>query len=107
MASHGYRSCRTYTHEVRQSAVAMVEGGQPISAVAETLAIPRRSIVNWVTRAAQQAPPDAAPAETPSTEALEAEVRALRAEVAQLKEDNELLGKASAYFARHAQTRRS
>jgi len=28
MASRGYRSCRTYTDEVRQSAVAMVQAGQ-------------------------------------------------------------------------------
>lgn len=105
MASRGYRSCRTYTDEVRQSAVAMVQGGTPISAVAETLAIPRRSIVNWMNRASQAVP--APPAEPPSYEALEVELKALRAEVAQLREDNELLGKASAYFARHAQTRRS
>ncbi len=108
MASRGYRSCRTYTDEIRQSAVAMVQAGQPISAVAETLAIPRRSIVNWV-KAAERAGVTAAspPPEPPSYDTLEAEVRALRAEVAQLKEDNDLLGKASAYFARHAQTRRS
>jgi transposase len=108
MASRGYRSCRTYTDEVRHSAVAMVQAGQPISAVAETLAIPRRSIVNWVNQARAQGAAASGPApEPPSYETLEAEVRALRAELAQLREDNELLGKASAYFARHAQTRRS
>jgi transposase len=107
MPSRSYRSCRTYTEEVRQSAVAMVQAGQPISAVAETLAIPRRSLVNWVNRAKGQETAARPPAESPSYEALDAEVRALRAEVAQLREDNELLGKASAYFARHAQTRRS
>ena len=107
MAPRGYRSCRTYSPEVRESAVAMVQAGQPISSVAETLAIPRRSVVNWVNRAKQQ-PPAARPAVDPPTyEALEAEVAALRAEVAQLTEDNDLLGKASAYFARHAPTRRS
>lgn len=107
MSSRNYRSCRMYTVEVRQSAVAMVQAGQPISAVAETLAIPRRSLVNWV-KAAERAAVTAAspPPEPPSYEILDAEVRALRAEVAQLKEDNDLLGKASAYFARHAQTRR-
>jgi transposase len=107
MASRGYRSCRTYTDEVRQSAVAMVAAGQPISAVAATLAIPRRSLVNWVKRASGEASAPAPPSEKPTYDALEAEVRALRAEVAQLTEDNDLLGKASAYFARHAQTRRS
>jgi transposase len=84
----------------------MVQAGQPISAVAETLAIPRRSVVNWVKRAEQRATPPGASVAPPTAEALEAELRALRAEVAQLREDNELLGKASAYFARHAQTRR-
>lgn len=108
MSPRGYRSCRTYTDEVRQSAVAMVQAGTPISAVAETLAIPRRSIVNWVNRATQhQAAVTRPHAEEPRAADLEAELRALRAEVAQLKEDNELLGTASAYFARHAQTRRS
>lgn len=105
MASGNYRSCRTYTDEVRQSAVTMVQAGQPISAVAETLAIPRRTIVNWVNQAGP--PLAAAPREQPSYADLDAELRTLRAEMAQLKEDNELLGKASAYFARHAQTRRS
>lgn len=108
MGSRTYRSCRTYTDEVRQTAVEMVRAGQPISAVAETLAIPRRSLVNWVKRAERAAVTAAsAPPAPPSYDALEAEVQALRAEVAQLKEDNDLLGKASAYFARHAQTRRS
>lgn len=108
MAPRGYRSCRTYSDEVRQSAVAMVQAGQPISAVAETLAIPRRSVVNWVKRAEQHGAVASRPlTEPPSYEALEAELRVLRAEVAQLREDNELLGTASAYFARHAQTRRS
>jgi transposase len=108
MSPRGYRSCRTYTEEVRQSAVTMVEAGTPISAVAETLDIPRRSIANWVNRAAQQRTVPTSPAgELPSYEVLQAEVRALRAEVAQLTEDNELLGKASAYFARHVPTRRS
>ncbi len=54
MAPRGYRTCRTYLAEVRESAVAMVQTGQPISAVAETLAIPRRSIINWVNRAERQ-----------------------------------------------------
>ncbi len=108
MAPRGYRSCRTYTEEVRQSAVVMVQSGTPFTAVAETLAIPRRSIVNWVERAERQGAPPAAPAsEPPSYADLDAEVRALRAGVAPLKEDNDLLGKASAYFARHVQTRRS
>jgi transposase len=106
MPSRNYRSCRTYTDEVRQSAVAMVQAGQPISAVAETLAIPRRSIVNWIKRANGAVEPPHPPPEPPPYDALETEVRALRAEVAQLREDNDLLGQASAYFARHAQTRR-
>jgi transposase len=107
MTPRGYRSCRTYSPEVRESAVAMVQAGTPISAVAETLAIPRKSIVNWVNRAKQQPPAARPAADAPTSEALEAEIAALRAELAQLKEDNDLLGKASAYFARHAQTRRS
>jgi transposase-like protein len=85
----------------------MVQAGQPISTVAETLEIPRRSIVNWVNRARTEAPVHHPSAEKPTYDALEAEVRALRAELAQLREDNDLLGNASAYFARHAQTRRS
>jgi transposase len=107
MAPHGYRSGRTYSPEVRTSAVAMVEAGTPISAVAESLAIPRKSIVNWVNRAKQQSQAARPAADPPTYEALEAEVAALRAELTQLKEDNDLLGKASAYFARHAQTQRS
>lgn len=106
MAPHGYRSCRTYPAEVKESAVAMVQAGTPISAVAETLDIPRKSIVNWVNRAKHQGPTSPPLMEPPTYEALQAEVRALRAEVAQLREDNEVLGKASAYFARHAPTRR-
>ena len=107
MAPRGYRSCRTYPADVRESAVAMVQAGTPISAVAASLDIPRKSIVNWVNRAKHQGQTSSPLTAPPTYEALEAEVRALRAEVAQLREDNELLGKASAYFARHAATRRS
>lgn len=106
MSPRGYRNCRTYTPEVRQSVVALVQAGTPISEVAETMDIPRKSIVNWVNRAKQREAAPVPPPATPSYEALEAEVRDLRAEMTQLKEDNELLGKASAYFARHAPTRR-
>ena len=108
MAPCGYRSCRTYPPEVKESAVAMVQAGTPISAVAASLDIPHKSIVNWINRAKREARgPSGSPVDPPSSEALEAELRALRAEVAQLREDHDLLGKASAYFARHAATRRS
>ena len=86
MSPRGYRNCRTYTPEVRQSAVAMVQAGTPVSAVAETMDIPRKSIVNWVKRAKQAPAPARAPADPPTYEALESEVRALRAEVAKLRE---------------------
>lgn len=82
----------------------MVEVDTPISAVAESLAIPRKFIVNWGNGARQQSRAACPAADPPTCEALEAEVAALRAELTQLKDLSET---ASADFARHAQTQRS
>lgn len=107
MSPKSYRNCRTYTDEVRQRVVAMVQAGTPISEVSETMDIPRRSIANWVKPAEGTASETSGASEdAPSYDALATEVQALRTELAQLREDNALLGKASAYFAQHAQTRR-
>jgi transposase-like protein len=92
------RSPLKYPLEVRQRAVDMVENsGRPIASVAQELGLNPETLRKWVKakQAAGKVPADelATPAEK------DAEIRRLRAEVAELRRTNEILRLASAYFA--------
>jgi transposase len=95
---------RQYTDEFRREAVRLAEslGGHP---AAKQLGIPQSTITNWVRRSRAgslgevQAP--AAVAKRPVSE-LEAEVSRLRRELASAKLDNEILRKATVYFAKES-----
>jgi transposase len=93
------RSPLKYPLEVRQRAVQMVTAtGRPISSVAQELGLNPETLRKWVRQAeaAGKVPADelATPAEK------DAQIRQLRAEVAELRRINEILRLASAYFAR-------
>jgi transposase len=92
------RSPLKYPLEVRQRAVEMVHSsGRPIASVAQELGLNPETLRKWVRRveAAGRVPAD----ELATPEEKDAEIRRLRAEVAELRRTNEILRLASAYFA--------
>lgn len=92
---------RQYSAEFKREALAMVEAGHGVEAVARSLGIPPGSLWNWVSKATRPTPtvPDS------GTEPVDpAAYRAALHRIAELELENEFLGKASAYFARKART---
>jgi transposase len=86
-----------YTLEFKQEALKLVEGGQTIAAVARTLGVVDQMLFNWV-KAHKQGKLKGADSKPVSAEQLE--ISRLRAELARVKMECDILGKATAYFAR-------
>ncbi len=89
----------SYTHEFKMEAVRLVRGGQSIAAVAQTLGIADQTLHNWV-KAEQQGKLGASSAKPVSAEQME--ISRLRAELARVKMERDILKKATAYFARES-----
>jgi len=90
---------KAYSLEFREEALRRVqEGSTPIRALAQELGVHVETLRNWRrdARTAGYAAPDTRPA------TLAEENRALRRENARLKEEREILKKATAFFARDA-----
>ncbi len=88
-----------YTPEFREMAVKRVNEGQSIGAVAKELGLSDQTVRNWV-KAAAAGKLNPAGAKTVTPEQME--LSRLRAEVVRLKRENEILKKATAYFAKDA-----
>ena len=88
-----------YTAEFKELAVKRVKEGQSIGAVARELGLVEQTLRNWV-KAAAAGKLNGAGAKVVSAE--EMELSRLRAENIRLKRENEILKKATAYFARDA-----
>ncbi len=86
-----------YTLEFKQEAVRWVEGGQSQAAVARTLDLAEQTLFNWV-KAHRQGRLNGADNKPVSVE--EMEIARLRAERARVKMERDILGKATAYFAK-------
>jgi transposase len=89
-----------YTPEFRELAVKRVKAGQMVGAIAKELGLVEQTLRNWV-RAA-----DAGKLNTAGGKVVMPEQMALsrlRAENIRLKRENEILKKATAYFARDVQ----
>ena len=90
---------RAYSLEFREEAMRQIQAGtKPIRALARELGVHVETLRNWRRDARIGAYGDPAPA-TPS---VEEENRALRRENARLKEEREILKKATAFFAKDA-----
>ena len=85
-----------YTFEFKQEAVRMVESGQSIAAAARSLGVVEQTLYNWVK--AQREGRLKGPANKVSGEQME--ISRLRAELARVKMERDILGKATAYFAK-------
>jgi transposase len=86
-----------YTLEFKQEAVRLVEGGQSIAAAARTLGVIEQTLHNWV-KAHRQDRLKGADSKRVSAEQME--ISRLRAELARVKMERDILGKATAYFAK-------
>jgi transposase len=88
-----------YTLEFKQEAVRLVEGGQSIAAAAQTLGVVQQTLFNWV-KAQRQGKLTGADGKPVSAEQME--ISRLRAELARVTMERDILGKATAYFAKAA-----
>jgi transposase len=89
---------QAYTVEFKELAVKrVVADGQAIPATAKELGLSDQTLRNWV-KAAASGKLKGADSKVVTPEAME--LSRLRAEVARLKRENEIIKKAAAYFAR-------
>jgi len=86
-----------YTLEFKQEAVRLVEGGQSLAAAARTLGVVDQTLFNWV-KAHRQGKLKGVDSKPVSAEQME--ISRLRAELARVKMERDILGKATAYFAK-------
>ena len=86
-----------YTLEFKQEAVRLVEGGQSVAAAARKLGLVDQTLFNWV-KAHRQGKLKGADSKPVSAEQME--ISRLRAELARVKMERDILGKATAYFAK-------
>jgi transposase len=87
-----------YTLEFKQEAVRLVESGQSIAAAARKLSLAEQTLFNWIKAQREDRLRGIASSRTISAEQME--ISRLRAELAQVKMERDILGKATAYFAK-------
>ena len=85
-----------YTLEYKQEAVRLVESGQSIAAAARRLGVVEQTLYNWV-KAQREGRLKGAGSKV---SAEQMEISRLRAELARVKMERDILGKATAYFAK-------
>ena len=88
---------RRYTLEYKQEAVRLVCSGQRVASVARTLGIVEQTLSNWV-KAEKAGQLRGVKSEDVSAERMEN--NRLRAELARVTMERDILGKATAYFAK-------
>jgi len=86
-----------YTLEYKPEAVRLVKGGQAAAVTAKIVGIPKQTLENWV-RLHGKGQLKGAGDKPVSPEQME--LARLRAENARLRMERDILGKATAYFAR-------
>ena len=83
-----------YTEEFKREAVAQItDRGHSVKSVADRLGVCTKSIYDWVKRYGRQEP------ERRIVDEGQAENRRLKAELARVTEERDILKKAAAYFA--------
>ena len=88
-----------YTLEFKLEAVRLVKSGQEASVTARVLGIPKQTLSNWV-RLAERGELQGAADRPVSAEQME--LARLRAELARVKMERDILKKATAYFAKES-----
>lgn len=88
-----------YTLEFKMEAVRLVKGGQAVSVTAKVLDIPKASLDNWVKLSAKGQLKGAG---DKPVSAEQMELARLRAQLARVTMERDILKKATAYFARES-----
>ena len=88
-----------YTLEFKLEAVRLVKAGQEAAVTARVLGMPKATLSNWV-RACEKGVLQGAGDKPVSAEQME--LARLRAELARVKMERDILKKATAYFARQS-----
>jgi transposase len=88
-----------YTLEFKLEAVRLVKGGQSVPVTAKVLAMPAQTLGNWM-RLSEKGELVGAGDKPVSNEQME--LARLRAELARVKMERDILKKATAYFARES-----
>ena len=88
-----------YTVEFKLEAVRLVKAGQEASVTAQILGVPKQTLSNWV-RLADKGELKGAGERPVSAEQME--LARLRAELARVKMERDILKKATAYFAKES-----
>lgn len=87
-----------YTLEFKQEAVRLVESGQTVAAGARSLGVVEQTLCNWVRE--NRAGTLKGASSKPQVSAEQMENRRLRAELARVTMERDILGKATAFFAK-------
>ena len=87
-----------YTLEFKQEAVRLVESGQSQAAAARSLGVVEQTLGNWVK--AHRAGSLKGTSSRPLVTAEQMEISRLRAELARVTMERDILGKATAFFAK-------
>jgi len=87
-----------YTLEFKQEAVRLVESGQTMAAAARSLGVVEQTLFNWV-KAQREGRLTSADSRL-KVSAEQMEISRLRAELARVRMERDILGKATAYFAK-------
>lgn len=94
--SHGKRG--RYTLEFKQEAVRLAESGQSVAEAARSLGVVEQTLSNWVKAARLGKLKDTSGRKQVTAEQME--ISRLRAELARVKMERDILGKATAFFAK-------
>jgi transposase len=89
---------KVYTYEFKMEAVRLVESGQSIAEAARSHGVVEQTLSNWIK--AHKAGKLTANGRGSKLTAEQIEIRQLRAELARVKMERDILGKAAAYFSR-------
>jgi transposase len=87
-----------YTLEFKQEAVRLVDSGQSIAAAARSLGVVEQTLFNWVK--AHRAGTLKGAGKKPKVSGEQMEISRLRAELARVTMERDILGKATAFFAK-------